>query len=477
MTFDKEEAIKIANWAISVNAGRSLSDIELIVLRGAWDRLEYDQIAAQNQYSTSYVSNDIAPKLWKSLTNVLGEKVRKSNFKAALKRFWEKTNSADTSSSLQFEMLNMHTALAQDKVRQSNLGGKFQIIDRVESPQNSILSYLDVIPNESYITRPPVESNCYNALLKPGALLQIKAPNQMGKTLLVNYLLYQLKFHNYRTVYISLKLIDRYRHLVDLNQFLRWFCLNINRELGIAGQLEEYWDVYGLGAKVSCTSYFEQYLLTYSNSPLVLCLDDIDFLFPYPEIYEDFLGLLRSWYEKTRSRRIWKKFRLVIVHATDVYIRLTLHQSPFNVGVSISLPEFTLKQAQAFAKEYQLEGTIEQVGPLLEWVGGHPYLLKLAFAELVHRPSNDVADLLAELPTNSGIYGSHLQELLLNLGKDPALAIALQQVVRAQNGVLLKPIVAYKLQSMGLISLTGNVARSRCRLYSHYFAEQLESSV
>ena len=89
MDFGIEDAIQVANQIVQASVGRSLTDIEVIILKGAWNRLDYDQIAVQNQYSTSYLSNDIAPKLWRLLSDALGEKVRKSNFKEALKRQWE----------------------------------------------------------------------------------------------------------------------------------------------------------------------------------------------------------------------------------------------------------------------------------------------------------------------------------------------------------------------------------------------------
>ena len=95
MGFGITEAIQTAEQAVVSSTGRSLSDVEIIILKGAWERLDYDQIAAQNQYATSYVSNDIAPKLWRVLTNALGEKVKKSNFKAALKRAWEEKRASD----------------------------------------------------------------------------------------------------------------------------------------------------------------------------------------------------------------------------------------------------------------------------------------------------------------------------------------------------------------------------------------------
>lgn len=470
MVFGVDDAIQAANQAITLSVGRSLTDVEIIILKGAWQRLDYDQIAAQNQYSTSYVSNDIAPKLWKALTDALGEKVRKSNFKAALQRFAESHLSNN----------EMATLLKSGVFRAAPTNAQPTLENSVQSIGTATNSPIDgegLIPDENYIPRPPVEKNCYATLLQPGSLLRIKAPRQMGKTSLVNHLLCQVAHANYRTVYLSLELTDRRKHLVDLSQFLRWFCLNISRELGIPTDLEDYWDEDGLGVKVSCTTYFEQYLLPQAESPLVLCLDDVDLLFPYPEVYEDFFGLLRSWYEKARSRLIWKKFRLVIVHATDVYIRLNIHQSPFNVGVPVSLPDFTLEQSQSFARACHLSGKVEQVKPLRVWVGGHPYLLKLAFLALANQPEEFLEELLVELPTESGIYGAHLREHLLNLQRELELAIALKQVISADDGVKLKPMLAYKLQSMGLISLTKNMAHPRCRLYRDYFAERLEDIV
>ena len=84
------QAIEIANQAVLTKFYRSLTDVEIIVIKGAWERQEYSQIASKHNYTTSYISQDIAPKLWKLLTEAIGEKVKKSNFKEALKRYWEK---------------------------------------------------------------------------------------------------------------------------------------------------------------------------------------------------------------------------------------------------------------------------------------------------------------------------------------------------------------------------------------------------
>ncbi len=325
MAFNVDEAIKIANQVMFAKINRNLTDIEILIIKGAWEREEYDQIAAKHQYATSYISQDVAPKLWRLLTKALGEKVKKSNFKEALKRAWEKQSTVGAFSqnheSTPTEPL--HRGVKPKKLVASQPSNPAQ-------PDNPI--------PQSYIEHPGVEAIFYETLLQPGSLIRIKAPRQTGRTSLVEWVLAQVEKQNYQTVKLNFEFADSQVHFTDFNRFLRWFCLNLTQQLGLPNQLNDYWDEEYIGAKVSCTTYLEEYLLAQSEHPLVLCLDDVDLIFPHPEVYEDFFGLLRSWYEKTRNRRIWKKLRLVIVHMADVSIRPPLNQSPFNVGLQIVLP-------------------------------------------------------------------------------------------------------------------------------------------
>jgi len=329
-----------------------------------------------------------------------------------------------------------------------------------------------VLDSAFYVERPPIESNCYEALLQPGALIRLKAPQQMGKTCLITKVLAQLAMKDYRTVSLSFKLADRI-HFTNLDKFLRWLCINVSRELKLPSQLDDYWDEEGMGSKVSCTTYFEEYLLAQAETTLALCLDDVDLVFPYPEIYEDFFGLLRSWYEKGRSRNIWKKLRLVIVHSTEVYIPLNINQSPFNVGVLIELSDFTSEQVQDFAKQHRLNWNTAQVELLMKMVGGHPYLLQQAFSYLKINQNITLEQLLETAPKEAGIYTHHLRKHLLNLEEHPDLASALKKVVSSTASVRLESIQAHKLQSMGLVKLEGNEVKPRCNLYSQYFCDRL----
>ncbi len=322
-----------------------------------------------------------------------------------------------------------------------------------------------------YIERPPIESICYSTILEAGSLIRIKAPQKMGKTWLTNRILEQAKKHNYQTASINLLDADT-TDFQDLDKFLRWFCRGVGRELNVPKEiLHESWDEED-SSKVNCKIYFEECLLPKVTEALVLCIDNIDLIFPHP-IAEDFLGLLRSWHETPKRKNLWKKLRLVVVHSTEVYIPLNINQSPFNVGKPIELPEFNLEQVRQLTEAYKLNLQAEQVTQLTDLVGGHPFLLDRAFSYLKNHQNSTLSELLEKAPTNAGIYRSHLQELLSTLEAHPELKAAFKKVVMTKESVNIDSLLTYKLDSLGLVKLLGNYVVPRCELYRQYFSDRL----
>ncbi|NEQ40459.1 MAG: helix-turn-helix domain-containing protein [Okeania sp. SIO3I5] len=322
-----------------------------------------------------------------------------------------------------------------------------------------------------YIKRPPIESICDETILQPGSLIRIQAPKKMGKTWLINRVLEQAKRYDYQTASIDLLAADT-ADFQDLDKFLWWFCSGVSRELNVPKEiLDEYWDEKD-SSKVNCQIYFEEYLLSKVPEALVLCIDKIDLIFPYP-IAQDFLGLLRSWYEKAKRKNLWKKLRLVVVHPIEVYIPLDTNQSPFNVGMLIELPEFNLEQVSRLTETYELKLQAEEVKQLTDVVGGHPFLLDQALSYLINHQDLTLSELLEKAPTNAGIYRSHLQELLSILEANPELKAAFKKVVMATESVNIESLLTYKLYSLGLVKLVGNDVVPRCELYRQYFNECL----
>ncbi|MBD2157036.1 AAA-like domain-containing protein [Leptolyngbya sp. FACHB-16] len=334
--------------------------------------------------------------------------------------------------------------------------------------ENSGMGY-----SKTYVERSPIESICYETLMQPGSLVRIQAPKLMGKTSLINRVLNQVRQVGYRIVNLSLDLADKSIHFKDINRFMRWFCAIVSRELGLVNQIDEYWNETELGTKISCTSYFEEYLLPQTNAAVVLSLDNVDLLFSYPQISADFFSLLRSWHEKAKNHPIWKQLRLLLAHTTDAYIRLDINQSPFNAGLPIELLEFTTEQVQDLVQQFGLEGRIATIEPIVRLVGGHPYLLEQAFTYLKKHPQVTLDQFLITAPTEAGIYSHHLRDYWLDLQKHPALINAYRAIVTSPSPLAIDPNTTYQLHCMGLVKCVGNQVAARCDLYQQYFSAWL----
>lgn len=325
-----------------------------------------------------------------------------------------------------------------------------------------------------YVERFPQEAKAYKAILQPGALIRIKAPRQMGKTSLMARILYHAKEQGYRTVPLSFQHADA-TVFTNLNVLLRWFCAKVSRKLRLPNQVDEYWtDTYS--SKDNCTAYFEDCLLSQIDSPLVLGLDEVDRVFQYPEIADDFFGLLRAWYEEAgysdSDSALWEKLRLLVVHSTEVYIPLNVNQSPFNVGLPIELSELNEQQVLDLARRHGLNWQPAQIQQLMSIVGGHPYLVRVALYHIAQQELT-LEELLEIAPTEAGIYGDHLRRHLWNLQEHPELAAGFRKVVTTNDLVELESVLAFKLHSLGLVQLRGNEVTPRFELYRQYFSDRL----
>lgn len=449
-------ALKVADRSVLTTFGRHLKNIEIAVLRGAWQGQTYDQIAEAQGYAPEYIKHDVGPKLWQLLSSSFGEKVSKSNLIAIL------AQQADSSS--------FRPQRAEDQVGVLRVDG---IMGEWEAPVG-----LMPLGSKWYVERPSIESRCYEEVLKPGALIRIKAPSQMGKTSLMVRILDQAKRQigmdgtAVHTIALSLQRADK-NIFADLDKLLRWFCVSMTRKLQLPQRVDDFWsDTFG--SKGNCTAYFEDCVLSVLNAPLVIALDQVDEVFLHPEVADDFFTLLRSWYEEAAygdsGNPLWQHLRLIIVHSTEVYIPLDVNKSPFNVGLAIELHEFTRSQVCRLAEQYGLSLSEPELSQLMALVSGHPYLIQQAFAQLACCLTLDA--LLATAATDAGIYHEHLHRHLRHLQNHPELAAALEQVVQASAPVELEQQLTFKLHSLGLVALRGNLVVPSCELYRQYFSQR-----
>jgi class 3 adenylate cyclase len=319
-----------------------------------------------------------------------------------------------------------------------------------------------------YIERTAVEKQVCQEIRKPGALVRIKAPKEMGKTSLLLRTLNDAASLGYRIVSLNLEQIDNII-LHDLHRFLRWLCANITQQLQLEMKLDDYWDE-DIGSKISCSLYLRNHILKQIDTPLVLSLDEVQYIFEHPLVAKDVLPLFRSWYEEAKREPIWQKLRMIIVHSTEIYVPLQLKQSPFNLGLPIELNNFNLEQVQHLAQRYGLNWTDgREATQLMAMVEGHPALVHMAIYHLSHGEIS-FAQFIDTAATSSGIYSSHLQRHQATLQEQPELAKALDTVINARQPISLDASMTYKLSSMGLIKQLKDKVIPSCELYRQYFS-------
>lgn len=147
-------------------------------------------------------------------------------------------------------------------------------------------------PNADFHVVLPDEAKCNEEIQKAGALIRMKSPNNMGKTVLMNRVLDGGKELGYRVASLNLDQTNQ-KFFDDIDLFMQWFCASVGKQLGVRVKVKEIWDDI-FGANDNCTDYFENYLLKDDQTPIVLAIDNFDRVFKYPDIETDFCGLLRG---------------------------------------------------------------------------------------------------------------------------------------------------------------------------------------
>jgi transcriptional regulator with XRE-family HTH domain len=209
-----------------------------------------------------------------------------------------------------------------------------------------------------YMLRPPIESLAFAEITQPGCLLRIKAPAHFGKSSLLLRILQQAQHKGYKPLQIDLRQVDP-EILTNANACLQWFCTVLSIKLGLTPQLKDYWNEI-VGDALSATLYLREHILSQVDRPVVLAINQLNRIFEYP-VANALLPLLRSWHEETKHDPVWQHLRLVVVYSTDVYLPLDINQSPFNIGLPLTLPEFTPEQVQTF--QHRLASDAARIHP------------------------------------------------------------------------------------------------------------------
>jgi hypothetical protein len=305
-----------------------------------------------------------------------------------------------------------------------------------------------------------------------GETILIKGPRQVGKTSLAARARASAERKGQKTCYIDFQLIDESR-LRDSSALFQYLAARLAKDLQTAIKPNDVWDDI-LGDADSLTDFLQQAVLPNATreTPVVLCLDEVDNVFQYPYC-DAFFGTLRGWHNRRATHPIWNAFNLVIVHSTEpaLFIR-DLNQSPFNVGTAFRLGDFDREEIRWLnARHGSPLTSAEDLERLIKLVGGHPYLLRQGLYTLA-AGGDTIRHLEHIAGDDDGPFGDHLRRNLWVMRGNERLRIALRQVLSGRGCDDEDDF--QRLRAAGLVAGESRVAaRPRCELYARYYEERL----
>jgi hypothetical protein len=327
-------------------------------------------------------------------------------------------------------------------------------------------------PDSPFYVRRAADQRVESLVTQPGETILIKGARQVGKTSLAARARAAAERKGQKTCYIDFQLIDESK-LRDSGTLFRYMAARLARDFHTAVKPKDVWDEM-LGDADSLGDFIEQALLAKAakETPVVLCLDEVDNIFKYP--YRDsFFGTLRGWHNRRATHPAWNAFNLVIAHSTEPALFIQdLNQSPFNVGTPFRLGDFDREEIRWLNRGHgsPLKGA-EDLERLIRLVGGHPFLVRQALYAMATR--NDTINHLEKIAADDdGPFGDHLRRYWFSMRGNDRLRGALRQVLAGRGCD--EEDDFQRLRAGGLVAGDSRrEARLRCDLYARYFREHL----
>jgi hypothetical protein len=371
------------------------------------------------------------------------------------------------------------------------------LVDICQKIKDLIRERKPLIPNREnssaqskdiHLTRPNVELSCYQKIMKPGAVIRIKGYWHIGKTSVLQNILHTAKENGYLTIYLGFRGSISPDSFTNPDGFFKWFCDQITRSLykelkkeinteDLSSNIERYWKNPYSNYKNKSTDYFQENLLSQISQPLVLGLDDVTVLYKNPRIADEFFELLRGWSEEAKgyNNNNWRKLRLILAYAKEFEMveNSDIYLSPFNTGLTIDSKEleFTPEQVLELANLHNLNYSNHQIEQLINLVGGHPFLIKMALSKISHQDIS-LKEFL-DNPSQVAEIREHLQYLWGLLQTKTDLKQIMSNIIYKTDLGNLDTTLVESLESMGLIKKLNGSFIPNCNLYLEYFKSLL----
>ena len=339
--------------------------------------------------------------------------------------------------------------------------------------------------SKSYVTR--VADTELLRLTRAGEYCNVLTARQIGKSSLMVRTYQQLRREDIHTVVIDLETIGIQR--IPANEWYFALIGEIRRQLQLEVDEERWWkERESLSLVQRFTEFLQDVVLQETSGQVVIFVDEIDSTLNQP-FTDDFFAAIRSMFNERAANPDNKRLTFVLVgvaHPSDL-IKDRMRRTPYNIGHTIELSDFTPREARTLLPglEWEYAGRSERIlQRVLYWTDGHPYLTQRVCAEIASRtesrwPNREIDRLVNELFLREGqlrgetnlqrvadyIQGSQYREEMLQLYRE----ILSGKQVRDDE----RSIVKSQLKLSGVVKATPKgYLRVRNRIYERVFGPQ-----
>ncbi|MEG5015995.1 MULTISPECIES: NB-ARC domain-containing protein [unclassified Microcoleus] len=199
---DVEEVLKVADDLVFAKTEKHLNHLQEGILRGTWQRQKYPEIATNCHRSEAHVKK-VAAKLWKLLSETLGEDINQSNFAYTVERWLFSIVSSHFGDNAQVGKFKV-CANHPESLETPNLENKNQDTSSKTQPKQR-LDLSDAPEPNLFYNRTSELTTLENWILGRNRLITILGLSGIGKTALTLQLIPQIQHEFDRIIWRSLR--------------------------------------------------------------------------------------------------------------------------------------------------------------------------------------------------------------------------------------------------------------------------------
>ena len=381
---DIQEVLQWTDEQVFVKTGKHIDSLQRCILNEVWQGEKYPEIAKKFNRSEDHIKQ-VARKLWKLLSEILGEDIKQSNVRSILERkalsnIYNYGNSLEIVSSY----INSHINICGEK-RQDAEETKHRSRSTPDTPQNNaperIIDLTDAPELIDYYDRASEESTLKQWILEAHTrLITIYGLSEIGKSA------------------IALKLIEEIQTQFD---YIIWKSLNNTPTLStLQTELKQTFSQSQPTPLPTILEYFR-------TSRCLVILDDVQNLFQIGELagqylpgYEDYSKFFKQTATSSHQSCLillsWEKSQEIAQLEAENRATQTLHLKGLG------------EKAREIFKEKGLTNE-EKWSDLITLYQGHPSWLNIIASTILELFDGNVSPFLAE---GNNIYLGDIEPLL-----------------------------------------------------------------